>query len=45
MPVDNEQSTATQEGTTNADAVIQKLNSTYQQDLKVEIESFNYFIN
>jgi hypothetical protein len=26
-------------------AVIQKLNSTYQQDLKDEIESFNYFIN
>jgi len=26
-------------------AVIQKLNSIYQQDLKDEIESFNYFIN
>ena len=26
-------------------AIIQKLNSTYQQALKDEIESFNYFIN
>jgi len=26
-------------------AVIQKLNSTYQQDLKDEVESFNFFIN
>ena len=26
-------------------AIIQKLNSTYQQYLKDEIESFNYFIN
>ena len=27
------------------DAVIEKLNSTYQEDLKEEIEAFNFFIN
>ena len=27
------------------DAVLQKLNTTFQQDLKDEIEAFNYFIN
>ena len=27
------------------DAVIEKLNSTYQQELKEEIEAFNFFIN
>jgi len=27
------------------DAVIQKLNTTYQQDLKDEVEAFNFFIN
>ena len=27
------------------DAVIEKLNSTYQQDLKEEVEAFNFFIN
>ena len=27
------------------DAVIQKLNSTYQQDLKDEVESQNFFLN
>ncbi len=27
------------------DAVIQKLNTTYQQDLKDEVEAFNFFLN
>ena len=27
------------------DAVLQKLNTTFQQDLKDEIEAFNFFIN
>ena len=27
------------------DAVIQKLNITYQQDLKDEVEAFNFFLN
>ena len=26
------------------DAVIQKLNSTYQQELKDEVEAFNFFL-
>jgi hypothetical protein len=27
------------------DAIVEKLNSTYQQDLKEEVEAFNFFIN
>ena len=27
------------------DAIVEKLNTTYQQDLKDEVESFNFFIN
>ena len=27
------------------DAVVEKLNTTYQQELKEEIEAFNFFIN
>ena len=27
------------------DAIVEKLNSTYQEDLKQEIEAFNFFIN
>ena len=27
------------------DAVLEKLNSTFQEDLKQEIEAFNFFIN
>jgi hypothetical protein len=27
------------------DAIVEKLNSTYQEDLKEEIEAFNFFIN
>ena len=27
------------------DGIVNKLNSTYQQDLKDEIEAFNFFIN
>ena len=27
------------------DAVIQKLNTTYQEELKDEVEAFNFFLN
>ena len=27
------------------DAIVEKLNSTYQQELKEEIEAFNFFLN
>ena len=27
------------------DGILQKLNTTYQQDLKDEVEAFNFFIN
>ena len=27
------------------DGILQKLNKTYQQDLKDEVEAFNFFIN
>ena len=27
------------------DAIVEKLNSTYQQELKEEIKAFNFFIN
>ena len=31
--------------TRDLDGVIQKLNTTYQQELKEELEAFNFFIN
>ena len=27
------------------DAIVEKLNTTYQQDLKDEVEAFNFFLN
>ena len=27
------------------DAIVEKLNSTYQEEIKEEIEAFNFFIN
>ena len=27
------------------DAIVEKLNTTYQQDLKEEVEAFNFFMN
>ena len=27
------------------DAIVEKLNSTYQQEIKEEIEAFNFFLN
>ena len=27
------------------DGIVQKLNTTFQQDLKDEVEAFNFFIN
>ena len=29
----------------DVDSIVQKLNTTYQQDLKDEVEAFNFFIN
>ena len=29
----------------DVDSIVNKLNSTYQQDLKDEIEAFNFFVN
>ena len=31
--------------TRDLDGVIEKLNTTYQQELKEELEAFNFFIN
>ncbi len=31
--------------TRDLDAIVEKLNTTYQQDLKDEVEAFNFFIN
>ncbi len=27
------------------DSIVEKLNTTYQQDLKDEVEAFNFFVN
>tara|TARA_E500000318_G_scaffold107774_1_gene117526 strand:+ start:279 stop:443 length:165 start_codon:yes stop_codon:yes gene_type:complete len=27
------------------DAIVEKLNSTFQEDLKQEVEAFNFFVN
>ena len=27
------------------DAIVEKLNTTYQEDLKQEVEAFNFFLN
>ena len=29
----------------DVDAIVEKLNTTYQEELKQEIEAFNFFIN
>ena len=31
--------------TRDLDAIVEKLNSTYQEDQKEEVEAFNFFIN
>jgi hypothetical protein len=31
--------------TRDLDAIVEKLNSTYQQELKDEVEAFNFFVN
>jgi|TARA_E500000318_G_scaffold78743_1_gene73620 hypothetical protein len=31
--------------TRDIDGIIQKLNTTYQQELKEELEAFNFFLN
>jgi len=31
--------------TRDLDGIVEKLNTTYQQDLKDEVEAFNFFLN
>ena len=31
--------------TRDLDAIVEKLNTTYQQELKDEVEAFNFFLN
>ena len=31
--------------TRDIDGIVEKLNTTYQQDLKDEVEAFNFFVN
>ena len=31
--------------TRDIDGIVEKLNTTYQQDLKDEVEAFNFFLN
>jgi|TARA_R110002020_G_scaffold378452_1_gene589460 hypothetical protein len=31
--------------TRDLDAIVQKLNTTYQEELKEEVEAFNFFLN
>jgi len=31
--------------TRDLDAIVQKLNTTYQEELKDEVEAFNFFLN
>ena len=31
--------------TRDLDAIVQKLNTTYQQELKDEVDAFNFFLN
>tara|TARA_R100000353_G_scaffold21647_1_gene19309 strand:- start:421 stop:585 length:165 start_codon:yes stop_codon:yes gene_type:complete len=37
--------TVAESQTRDLDGIIQKLNTTYQQELKDEIEAFNFFLN
>ena len=37
--------TAAEAQTRDLDGVIEKLNTTYQQELKEELEAFNFFLN
>jgi len=37
--------TVAESQTRDLDAIVEKLNTTYQQDLKDEVEAFNFFLN
>ena len=37
--------TVAESQTRDLDAIVEKLNTTYQQDLKDELEAFNFFLN
>jgi len=37
--------TVAESQTRDIDAIVEKLNTTYQQDLKDEVEAFNFFLN
>ena len=37
--------TVAESQTRDLDAIVEKLNTTYQQELKDEVEAFNFFLN
>ena len=37
--------TVAESQTRDLDSIVEKLNTTYQQDLKDEVEAFNFFLN
>ena len=44
-PAEEYDYTVAEAQTRDLDGVIQKLNTTYQQELKEELEAFNFFLN
>ena len=44
-PAQQSDYTVAEAQTRDLDAIVEKLNTTYQQDLKDEVEAFNFFLN
>ena len=44
-PAEEYDYTVAEAQTRDLDAIVEKLNSTFQEELKDEIEAFNFFIN
>jgi len=44
-PAEQYDYTVAEAQTRDLDAIVEKLNSTYQEELKEEIEAFNFFLN
>jgi hypothetical protein len=44
-PAEQYDYTVAEAQTRDLDAIVEKLNSTFQEELKDEIEAFNFFIN
>ena len=44
-PAEQYDYTVAEAQTKDLDAIVEKLNSTYQEELKEEIEAFNFFLN